>query len=474
MQINVKKIEIKDNPLNRVTSEKLFKPRKIMNEDGSYRFHDDGIFSEKIFGRIGICKCKETTKVGEWCPKCGARVISEAKMPDYYFDCKIRVPRITNTKSFYINEFGKTNYDKIQGLFEYRLFVYLKESPFDENGYYTEDFINKTIDYSIIELDPENDDISVYNNDQILIGKEAIVYIGISEKFYNENTIKNIPIPHIKYRPIIKLANGSYEIGDLNKALISLIKSTNNIISFTKYINDDKIGILLESRVITEKYFEFMDKVFEYIKTGKKCIIKREVIGQSITSAIRAVVTNDDSLDEDTCLIGYSHIETLYPLFYKEGLNEIKDYCDQRAMEIEDLSEDVFWSLMVSFVNDKINANDYKILINRAPTIAEKSIVASRPVFTADRRKKYIMAVNLIMSDGMAMDTDGDVLLDASLFTREANEEAELKLPSKNYIEGAHGEVRNKLFEDVVYTAKNIYENDPTTRDKIKSIIYGE
>ena len=46
MQINVKKIEIKDNPLNRVTSEKLFKPRKIMNEDGSYRFHDDGIFSE--------------------------------------------------------------------------------------------------------------------------------------------------------------------------------------------------------------------------------------------------------------------------------------------------------------------------------------------------------------------------------------------------------------------------------------------
>ena len=49
--IVIKRIRIEDNPANEVTSDKVFKPRKIRDANGNLLFDENGIFSEKIFGK---------------------------------------------------------------------------------------------------------------------------------------------------------------------------------------------------------------------------------------------------------------------------------------------------------------------------------------------------------------------------------------------------------------------------------------
>ena len=59
MKMQIKPVEIEDNPLNKVTSTKVFKSRKIIDAKGNYLFDPDGIFSERIFGKyIRRRKCK--------------------------------------------------------------------------------------------------------------------------------------------------------------------------------------------------------------------------------------------------------------------------------------------------------------------------------------------------------------------------------------------------------------------------------
>ena len=54
MKMIIEPINIIEDPANQVTSEKVFPPRKIKDKDGNFLFHDEGIFSEKIFGKENI------------------------------------------------------------------------------------------------------------------------------------------------------------------------------------------------------------------------------------------------------------------------------------------------------------------------------------------------------------------------------------------------------------------------------------
>ena len=48
MRATIRPVKVIENPKNEVTSEKIFQARKIKDGD-RYLFHEDGIFSEKIF-----------------------------------------------------------------------------------------------------------------------------------------------------------------------------------------------------------------------------------------------------------------------------------------------------------------------------------------------------------------------------------------------------------------------------------------
>lgn len=65
------------------------------------------------------------------------------------------------------------------------------------------------------------------------------------------------------------------------------------------------------------------------------------------------------------------------------------------------------------------------------------------------------ISINPIIEDGMAADTDGDVLFTAALYGRDANKEAETLLSSRRYTDYTKGETRNGIIEDFFYGQDN-------------------
>lgn len=412
MKISLKRIDIEDNPANEVTTHKLFKNRNVFDEDGNLLFHKDGIFSERIFGKFGKCKCGALTEPGI-CKICETRVLDKKHIPNFYikFD-SLDIPYInldTTPYPKYKNE--------LKGLFNYSGFLY--------KGDYFE--------YNLDKLD-----LSSFDEKDIKIGKEAILSLGVDEEWYNSQITNKVYIPHTSLRKIT-VQNGEYFLGSLNVLLLDVLKKKNKLKKFEKLATNDVFSELSIKKELLETINLMYNEIYQLISKGKKSIIYREVKGQGITGAARAVVTNNFNLDEDTVIIGYYFIPTLYPHLYTKYTTE------DGYMDVDAINEEL---------------KDYLILINRQPTIGEKSIMAFHPVFSKKEEEKYVVQVNPLICSGLAGDFDGDVLLMISLYTEEACEEAKKLLPSRNFIGGADGKIRNGLWEDLSYVMQKTYEDD--------------
>lgn len=423
MKIRISKSHIQSNPENEITSEKVFKPRRCKDKDGNWRFHDEGIFSRKIFGGLYSCSCGANKEVGTWCKKCGDRVVSKDKMPDFYINCGVLAPFVHTDYSV----FGK-DAKNIKSLMEFSAFIYGDE---------------------FVEFDLEKLDLEAYSdNSKIVIGSEAAKMYSaeVTDEWIAENCTTNISVPHPIYRPIIQTST-NYILGSMNDILVDLLDKRSKILSFRNNDGGSKFEELTLSRLLYQRTVEVVEKVFDVLVYAKKSILNQEVLAQPLTGALRAVITNNDDLDEDTLLIGKELISTLYP-----------DICKKLNNDID-------------AINQYLEDNEYYVLVNRPPTIGEKSIIGMKPRINKDPGCAFVLCSNSIIYDGMAADTDGDVFLVIALYTHKANEEAKSMLPSNNYIGGSNGKVRNKLPEDFQYAMSQIYKYKPEVRDRIKRII---
>lgn len=412
MKIAIKRINIEDNPANEVTSHKIFKSRKVFDDEGNPIFHQDGIFSDRIFGKFGQCKCGNLTSPGI-CSKCKTRVLNKNRLPDFYI-------KFDNLDIPFIN-ISMSKYPKIKKelkkLFNYEGFIY-------EGRYY---------DYDLDKLNLTDFDI-----DKVKIGKDAILDLGVEEEWYDAQVSNKLYVPHTSLRKLT-VQDGNYFLGEINNLLINILKMKNKLKTYENLKSGDNFTELSIKNELLKNITEMYTTLYEMISKRKKSIINREVKGQGITGAARAVITNNFELDEDTALIGYYFLPTLYPHIYEKYLDE------NGYFNIEAINEEL---------------EDYMILINRQPTIGEKSIMAFHPKFSAKEEEKYVLQLNPINMSGYAGDFDGDVLLMMALYTREACNEAKRLLPSRNFIGGSNGEIRNNVFEDLEYVMKKSYEDN--------------
>lgn len=415
MNITIKKLQIEDNPANEVTSHKIFKSRKVFDDEGNLVFHEDGIFSDKIFGKFGKCKCGALTSEGI-CPICNTRVLSKKKIPDFYikFD-NLNIPDLTIDYRVY----NKVKVE-LEGLMHYKGFLY--------DGKY--------IKFNLDSLDTQQ-----YDNDKILIGKEAVLALGVDEHWYNERVSNKLYIPHTSFRKITVQGN-QYFLGDINILLVNILRKKNKLKQFENIDTTDKFLELSIKNELLDQIKLFYDSIYDMLSRNKKSIITREVRGQGITGAARAVVTNNFDLDEDTVIIGSYFIPTLFPNLYKKYTS------NDGKTDIDSINEEL---------------KDYLILLNRQPTIGEKSILAFHPVFSTKKEERFILQMNPIITDGFAGDFDGDVYLMIALYTEEACKEAMKLLPSKTYIGGANGKIRNGIFEDLEYVMQKMYDEGSET-----------
>lgn len=421
MKLTINRLDIEDNPANEVTSHKIFKSRKVFDDDGNLVFHQDGIFSDRIFGKIGHCKCGAKTTPGI-CPICGTRVLNKNKLPDFYIKFpNLDIPFLSLDTSAYSKHKAE-----LKKLFNYEGFLY-------EGKYY---------DYNLDELD-----ITQFDPDKVKIGKDAILALGVDESWYEKQVTNKLYVPHTSLRKIT-VQGDNYFLGDINVLLIDILKRKNKLKTFENLNSNDIFTELTIKRELLTTISSMYNSLYEMISKRKKSIINREVKGQGITGAARAVITNNFELDEDTALIGYYFIPILFPHLYEKHLDE-NGYID-------------VWA-----VNEELK--DYMILINRQPTIGEKSIMAFHPVFSDKEEERFVLQLNPLSMDGYAGDYDGDVLLMIALYTKEACAEAKKLLPSRNYLGGANGTIRNGIFEDLIYVMQKAYEDDKA--DKIHDLI---
>ena len=402
MKITIKPINIVEDPQNEVTSHKIFQSRKIKDENNNFLFDKDGIFSERIFGKFGHCTCGNLKKPGI-CVDCGCRVLDKRYLPNFYIKFGFDLPnRVINFED---------DQDKqlVNDLINFKGFLY--------NGEYVEFNLK--------------DDMSIYDEDKILFGKEAILSLGISEEWYNDNVHTLITVPHTSFRKIT-FQNDKYFIGKLNTLYINMIRLNNRYNNLKK---NSKLTVLNEINlryIVCRDLEKLYDELFMILAKNNRNVISNELRGQPETGMIRAVMTNNFSLDEDTLVIGKYCIETVYPKLYA-------DYTDENG--ITDIDG----------INKALVDGEYLVLFNRQPTIGAKSIIAMKPIFSKLDSEQFVIQANPIVYDGLAADVDGDALNVIALYTKESCQEAKKLLASNNYIEGSNSSIRNKMLEELEY-----------------------
>ena len=407
MRVKIEPVKITENPMNQVTSEKVFQARKIKDGD-RYLFHEDGIFSEKIFGKFGKCYCGELTKPGI-CKKCNCRVLNKRNIPNFYIKFEFDLPnRVIN--------YGA--YDKV-----------LVENLLNSRGF--------LYDGEYIEFDLKAD-LSVYDEKKVLFGKDAIMSLGVTEEWYNANVHRLISIPHTSFRQIT-FQGDKYFLGNLNTIYMNMLRLNNRYINLQK---NNKLTIFNEINLrylVCRDLNKLYEELFMILAKNKRNIIDSELKGQPETGMIRAVMTNNFSLDEDIIKIGYYFIPTLYPKLFNK-------YTDENG------------ETDIDGINSELEKEEYLVLFNRQPTIGAKSIIAMKPVFSDKDSEMFVIQANPIVYDGLAADVDGDSLNVIALYSKAACEEAKKLLASNNYIEGSNSGIRNGILEEFEYVTTLIGE----------------
>ena len=460
MLVSVQRTKINKKPENKVTSSAILAPHRRQTRE-NLKMHDEGIFSKKIFGNLRKCDCGELTKEG-FCKKCNCRVVSIKNMPEYYIDLTINVPVAFADYESICSAYN-LDIDDVRGIMEYRKFLYLLDG---ENN------------YEFVEFDPEKN-MSLYEDDKILIGIDALRFLNIPNDWINENTTDFLSIPHPIYRPIVIDDRDMPYITGINHLYEDIIKNINNIVEMDSLAQGRQLYLMVKYNVITKLYDNIINSLFDELQNVKYSIIKSEIISHPISGAIRGTLINRHDIHEDVILVGDTFIETLYPFLYKKHNGN-----------------------MVEINKELIDGNAI-VLLNRPPTISHMSIIALKPRIASiypyghcentnrclEHNYDYInenpdnfglfedkigdierfgqgeddgidtigvrcIATNPIMMDGLQGDYDGDVLLLIALYSEKAKKEAEKILPSKSYTNYANGKIRNHIIEDFIYAEK--------------------
>lgn len=398
----IKQVEIKEDSRNEVTSHRPFKTRRIMDKNGDYLFDDNGIFSEKIFGRFNHCKCGALHSDGI-CEECGTRVIKH-ESSNFYIKFDVDIPNaILNCSK------------EVESIITYQSFYYKGE----------------LIPFNLRKLDIRDYDIS-----QVKIGKDAALEF-ITEEEYNSLVTRKMSVPHTKSRPFLKDGN-SFVLTDINRILLELLRKKNKLELYLQTQDTNVFYTMSFCQETFETINQFRENILHALCTGKNSTVYREAKGQKITGAARAVITNNTSVDEDEVMIGYMLLPSLYPALYKK-------YTDENGTNLDAINEEIQNKLL---------------LLNRQPTIGEKSMLALKPVFSADESTRYVIQINPIIDSAISGDHDGDTVNILALYSRDAIEEAKDLKPSRNYIDCRSGEIRISIFEDLEYICRKGESND--------------
>lgn len=455
MLVYVNRTKIEKKPENKVTSHLIFEPHRRQSVN-NLKFDENGIFSKRIFGNLYKCDCGKVSNEG-YCQKCNTRVIDPKNMPDFYIDLTINV-----ACSFADFENCGINPEIAKEIIEYKRYVVVSDDGNTESHYFDNENLS-----SIKDIDES----------KVFIGIAALKKLGVSDEWISYNTVDYLNVPHTIYRPIVIDNKNMPFITGINNLYSDIIKKINDVIDLHNLAHDRPFYLMVEYSAIVNIYNDIIEKLFDELQNVKYSIIKSEIISHPISGAIRAVLTNRHDIDEDVLIIGDTLVETLWPYLYKK------------------------FDGNMALINEELVNKNYLVLVNRPPSISHMSIIAMKPriasiypynkLYNSDRGLKHnyryveeskdkigllkdkegdiekfgqglddgidtvgvrTIGMNPIVFDGLAADTDGDVLLVIALYSKDALKQANNILPSKCFTNYANGTIRNHIIEDFMFT----------------------
>lgn len=481
MFVNVSRTKINKYKENKITSHIIFEPHRRQSI-GNLKLHEEGIFSKKIFGNFYKCECGEKYIDDEniyninekiFCDKCNTRVISQKHIPDFFIDLTIHVP-VFFAEYDTIEELSEVNISKedAECIMKYEKFVYKENSDVNKDN------------FIICALNESFTNFELFDQNKVLIGIEALKFLGVNQDWLDENTVDYLSIPHPSYRPLISDNMATPYITGINMLYSNIIKKINDAIDMKELSNSKPFYLMILYKMIIQLYNEIIENLFDELQNVKYSTLKNEIISHPISGAIRAVLTNRHDINEDILLVGDTFVETLWPYLYEKYNGDM------------------------IFINEELVDKNYKVLVNRPPTIGHLSIIAMKPrissIYPFNKTKdtegcllhnygyavinedtigefkddagllgdieKFgqgldsgvdtcglrVISMNPIVFDGLQGDVDGDVLLVIALYSNESLKQAETMLPSNSFKNYANGEIRNKIIADFIFTDENL------------------
>lgn len=359
---------------NFVTSPHVFTQGRNARNKADRDLDMDGLYSPRIFGRFGACKCGVTTRVNKVCSNCGYRVLSSHKKSQFAYRTICKVLRFgANINMLFTKlELASIPKDIVKQILD--IASYQNAVLIDGEGTVEVLSVQEAIDKS----DPDTS--------EIFFGKEALAHILSPEIMASyeqkeDNVLTEVVmISHPVTRPYTITNNSKIVLPDSTEALSRLIardiRARKNI-EFMAEIQDEMINVL-SYMAINQTVQEYYQAVYEVFASTPRSVRKSHIVAANSSSIGRYVLVNNPHLRP---------YEVAVPLSFVYANYKVHD-----AMSIDEINE---------FLSKE------KVLLNRPPTVSNLSMMTLVPQVGAHS----VVGINPAIATGFNADFDGDQVI---------------------------------------------------------------
>jgi DNA-directed RNA polymerase beta' subunit len=440
MRIEFQNVDEVCKSLPEVTSNKLYSRRD---------FHEEGLFSQKIFGPVKnyTCACgnyMSRAKKGTVCSICDVEIAHSSERRKRY--AKIRLPlAVMNPIMYYlIIKIGKITLKDVLDKLMYSETII---------GTYWSEEIKKFVMVDEEKLATMPEGVTLYSGLKgiydIVLNRAnerkdeeedwQYIYDNMS-KFFMQYVIVCPPA----FRPISKTKDVQKR-DQLNDYILT-------ILNFALTKNDELLESDQDPKILavnTRNLQRFVFQLYDFIldKFSKKTgIIRDSILGKRNDFSGRAVITPDPSLKIDECRVPYIMLLELYKLElanYLHAKRKFKTY-DMALSHIDDCikKEDFcLWEAVCKVCTGK------SVTLNRQPTLHRMGVLG----FKIFPNKEYVIQIPPMACEPFNADFDGDQMAIYRALSKAAEKECVEKLSlSQNLISPSTGDLIIGVNQDIV------------------------
>jgi len=426
-------------------------------------FHEDGIFSQRIFGPVKNYSCGCGTyygksKTGQICKICGVTIANSNKRRTTFAKIELPFEVMNPIMYFILIRLGKVTLKEIINN------LILSELNI---RYFYDEKLKKYIKLS--EDEEAKEGITVYQGlegayeiCEILVNKNKDVNHEWKYAYDNFNKfyIQNVIVMPPAFRPTSKTRDVQKR-DKMNDGILTLI---NFVLTKSQELLDTNAdaGIRAVNKRNLQRY---VFTIYDYVltKLSKKTgLIRDSILGKRNDFSGRAVIAPDPTLELDQCSVPYFMLLELYKLEIANVLNE------KRILKTYDFA--------ISYIDDCIKHESFElydivktacakksVILNRQPTLHRMGLLA----FKVKPNRDNVIKIHPMACEPYNADFDGDQMAIYRSLYPDAEEECNEKLLiTKNLLSPSTGNLITGVNQDIVlglYLLTTKDEDEKTT-----------